>query len=60
MPAGVAVGLADLDMPRELAARTYISIRLWRQLPSGGHFLSREEPDLVAAALREFFHGLGG
>ena len=33
-------------------------LRHWVDLPSGGHFASWEEPDLVAASIRTFFNSL--
>lgn len=57
-PAGISVGVGDLGMPRSLAERTYTDIRYWHDLPAGGHFLAREEPELVAADLRAFFRPL--
>jgi pimeloyl-ACP methyl ester carboxylesterase len=58
VPAGITISLADLNMPRELAERTYQDIRFWNRLPSGGHFTAKEEPELVASDLREFFRPL--
>ncbi|MFD3677847.1 epoxide hydrolase family protein [Streptomyces sp. NPDC058613] len=57
-PAGITVGVGDLGMPRSLAERTYTDIRYWHDLPVGGHFLAREETELVAADIRAFFHPL--
>jgi microsomal epoxide hydrolase len=43
--------------PREVVERTH-DIRHWADLPSGGHFASWEEPDLVADSIRTFFRTL--
>ncbi|MEV0644027.1 epoxide hydrolase family protein [Phytomonospora sp. NPDC050363] len=58
VPAGISVSRADLGMPRSLAERTYADIRFWNDLPAGGHFVAKEEPELVTADVREFFRGL--
>jgi pimeloyl-ACP methyl ester carboxylesterase len=57
-PVGVTLGIEDKDYPRELADRSYTDIRHWRDATAGGHFLPLEEPDLLAAELREFFRPL--
>ena len=44
--------------PRALAARTFVDIRRWTVMPSGGHFAAMERPDALAAELREFFKPL--
>ena len=58
VPAGVSVMTKERGMPRESAARTYLDIRRWNELPRGGHFTAKEEPGLVAANMREFFRPL--
>lgn len=40
--------------PRELAER-YYTVARWTELPRGGHFPALEEPELLAADIREFF-----
>jgi epoxide hydrolase len=60
VPAGISISQADLSMPREFCERTYEDIRFWNELPRGGHFTAFEEPDLVAADMREFFRPLRG
>lgn len=58
VPTAVAVFPADLSQPpREWAERTYDVVRYTR-MPSGGHFAPHEEPDLLAADIREFFTSL--
>jgi len=44
--------------PRSLAARTYSDIRRWSVMPRGGHFAALEEPEALAAEVREFFRPL--
>jgi pimeloyl-ACP methyl ester carboxylesterase len=55
VPVGVAVQWGERDFPREYAARTYTDMRMWSDLPRGGHFTAKQTPDLVACAMREFF-----
>jgi pimeloyl-ACP methyl ester carboxylesterase len=55
VPTGVAVAPKELALlPRALvAART--DLRRWQIMPSGGHFLPSEKPDLLAQEYRTFF-----
>jgi microsomal epoxide hydrolase len=43
--------------PRSMAERMY-NIQRWTVMPSGGHFAAMEEPELLAADIREFFRPL--
>lgn len=55
VPAAVALTREEVDRaPREWAERTY-DVQRWTDMPRGGHFLALEEPELLAADLREFF-----
>jgi microsomal epoxide hydrolase len=47
-----------LQPPRSLAARTYTDIRRWSVMPRGGHFAALEQPEALAAEVREFFRPL--
>jgi len=58
VPTGITLTTEDADYPRELAERTYTDIRHWRDATTGGHFLPLEEPELLAAELRDFFRPL--
>ena len=40
--------------PRAWVERGY-NVRRWTEMPRGGHFAAAEEPELLAADLREFF-----
>ncbi len=40
--------------PRAWVERSY-NVQRWTEIPSGGHFLEREEPERVAEDLRAFF-----
>ena len=55
VPTAVAVFPEELDHPvREWAERIY-NIQRWTEFPSGGHFAAMEEPQALAADMREFF-----
>ncbi len=55
VPCAVALTREEVERaPREWAERTY-NVQRWTDLPSGGHFLALEEPELLAEDLRAFF-----
>jgi pimeloyl-ACP methyl ester carboxylesterase len=47
-----------LHPPRALAERAFSDIRRWTVQPRGGHFAALEEPEALAADIREFFRPL--
>lgn len=51
---------AMANFPREIAERACSNIRHWSEPGRGGHFMPLEEPDLLAAELRDFFGPLRG
>lgn len=56
VPTGVALTMeAAQRAPREWVQRRYADIRRWTEFPSGGHFLAAENPEMLAAEIREFF-----
>jgi len=56
VPAGVALSTEAVQRaPREWVERRYTDIRRWTEFSSGGHFLAAENPELLAADIREFF-----
>lgn len=58
VPTAVAVFPGDLAQPpREWAERSY-NVTRYTTMPSGGHFAPHEEPELLAADIREFFASL--
>jgi pimeloyl-ACP methyl ester carboxylesterase len=58
VPCAVAIFPADIDHPpREWGERAY-RLERWIEMPRGGHFAAWEEPDLLAADIREFFRPL--
>jgi pimeloyl-ACP methyl ester carboxylesterase len=60
----VQVPTAYASFPREILhpprswAERYYNIRRWTAMPAGGHFAALEEPEALAADLREFFRPL--
>jgi hypothetical protein len=55
-PTGVALTMEKVQrVPREWVERVYTDIRHWTEFDRGGHFLAMEEPELLAADIREFF-----
>jgi pimeloyl-ACP methyl ester carboxylesterase len=60
LPTGIARFPAEIPMPpREWVERAY-DVQRWTEMPRGGHFAALEEPELLAADLREFFRPLRG
>jgi pimeloyl-ACP methyl ester carboxylesterase len=60
VPCGVARFPKDLTTPpREFAERSY-NVQHWTEMPRGRHFAALEQPDLLAADLRNFFSMLAG
>ncbi|MFY9549826.1 MAG: epoxide hydrolase family protein [Thermoanaerobaculia bacterium] len=58
VPCGVARFPKEAPMPpREWVERGYDVVR-WTEMPRGGHFAAMEEPELLAADVREFFRPL--
>jgi pimeloyl-ACP methyl ester carboxylesterase len=58
VPTGVAIFPKDLvNAPRECGELLF-DIQRWQEMPRGGHFAALEQPDLLAAELREFFRPL--
>lgn len=58
VPVGVSVQWGERGFPREYAERTYLDIRVWKELPRGGHFTAKQTPGLVADDLRTFVDSL--
>jgi pimeloyl-ACP methyl ester carboxylesterase len=56
VPTGIALTMEAVERaPREWVERRYADIRRWTEFPSGGHFLAAENPEMLAAEIREFF-----
>ena len=47
-----------LHPPRRLAEQAFSNIQRWTMQPRGGHFAALEEPQALAADIREFFRPL--
>ena len=58
VPAAHASFPAEILHPTRAWAEKVYDIRRWTVMPSGGHFAAAEEPDALAADLREFFRDL--
>ena len=56
VPTGVALSIESVQRaPQEWVQRRYTDIRHWTEFSTGGHFLAAEDPELLAADIREFF-----
>lgn len=56
VPTGVALTTEPVEhAPREWVQRRYADIRRWTDFSSGGHFMAAENPEMLAADIREFF-----
>jgi epoxide hydrolase len=51
VPVRVKVQHGERGFPRSYAARTYLDIRSWQELPEGGHFAAWQNPAEVAAGI---------
>ncbi len=59
VPTGIALSTEAVERaPREWAQRRYADIRRWTEFSSGGHFMASENPEILAAEIREFFRQL--
>ena len=58
VPAAFALFPKDLTTPPRAWAERFFNVQRWTEMPRGGHFAALEEPDLLAADLREFFRPL--
>ena len=58
VPCGVARFPLEAPFPPRHWVERGFSIRHWTEMPRGGHFAAAEEPELLAADIREFFRPL--
>jgi pimeloyl-ACP methyl ester carboxylesterase len=58
VPAGFAMFPKDLSHPPREWAERFFDVQRWTEMPRGGHFGALEEPELLAAEIREFFRRL--
>ena len=58
VPCAVAHFPKELPFPPRQWVRRGFNVKLWTEMPRGGHFAAAEEPELLAADLRTFFRQL--
>ncbi|WP_309275165.1 alpha/beta hydrolase [Paenibacillus sp.] len=60
IPIGVSLNATQANErpPKEYVARLFPNILSWEELNKGGHFVTSEEPQLVAENIRAFFKKL--
>jgi microsomal epoxide hydrolase len=58
VPAGCAVFPAETSPPVRAWVEQFLDVRHWTEMPRGGHFAALEQPDLLAADIRNFFRPL--
>jgi pimeloyl-ACP methyl ester carboxylesterase len=46
-----------MKLPRQWA-ESYYNLKRWNVMPSGGHFVPMETPDVLIEDVRDFFRGL--
>lgn len=57
-PLGVALFPKELPMPPRSWVERVFDVRRWEPMARGGHFAALEQPDMLAAEIREFFRPL--
>jgi pimeloyl-ACP methyl ester carboxylesterase len=55
VPAAFALFPADIGHPPRGWAQRFFNVQRWTEMPRGGHFAAMEEPELIAADLRDWF-----
>ena len=55
VPAAFAMFPKDISHPPREWAERFFNVQRWTEMPRGGHFAAMEEPELVAADLRDWF-----
>jgi len=55
VPAAFALFPADIGHPPRGWAQRFFHVQRWTEMPRGGHFAAMEEPELIAADLRDWF-----
>lgn len=58
VPCGIAHFPKEIVMPPEEWVRRGYHVQRWTEMPRGGHFAAMEQPELLAADIREFFRPL--
>jgi hypothetical protein len=58
----VPVGIARFPLEEPFPPRSYIergfNVKHWTDMPAGGHFAAIEQPEMLAADIRDFFKTL--
>jgi microsomal epoxide hydrolase len=60
VPTGYAAFPREILLPPRAWAERVFNVQRWTVMPRGGHFAALEEPELLAAEIREFFRPLRG
>lgn len=55
VPTAFSLFPADIGRPPREWAERFFNVQRWTEMPQGGHFAAMEEPELLAADLREWF-----
>jgi microsomal epoxide hydrolase len=55
VPAAFSIFPADIGHPPREWAERFFKVQRWTEMPRGGHFAAMEEPELLAADLRQWF-----
>jgi pimeloyl-ACP methyl ester carboxylesterase len=55
VPAAFALFPKDISHPPREWAERFFNVQRWTEMPRGGHFAALEEPELLAADIRDFF-----
>jgi pimeloyl-ACP methyl ester carboxylesterase len=58
VPAGFALFPKDLSHPPREWAERFFNVQRWSEFPRGGHFAAMEQPEALAADIRDFFRPL--
>jgi len=58
VPAGFAMFPKDLSHPPREWAERFFNVQRWTEFEKGGHFAAMEQPEALAADIREFFRPL--
>jgi pimeloyl-ACP methyl ester carboxylesterase len=59
-PTAFALFPKDISSPPREWAERFFNVVRWTEMPAGGHFAAFEEPERLAADIREFFRPLRG
>ncbi len=57
VPVACAIFPKDIVVPPRAWAEVHLNVQRWTNFEKGGHFAAAEEPELLAADVREFFAG---